>query len=232
MYQISIMNVAGDAASEAKKATVDPATLGGKVRTRLVHEACVMYEANRRVGTAKTKTRAELAYANRKPWRQKGTGRARAGTRRSPIWRGGGTIFGPVPRDYSYSIPARARRRATQSALLSKFRDNEVVVVSGIELKEGKTREVASALKKLGFSGDGRVLLVLPAYDEKLFQAARNIENLTVLPVQDLNAYELLRNKMLLLTEPALVRALDLFGEASFASSARSAAGAGNTERS
>jgi large subunit ribosomal protein L4 len=213
MYQLKIMSVAGEKAAEAGKAAVDPAKLGGKVRTRLVHEACVMYEANKRVGTAKTKTRAELAYANKKPWRQKGTGRARAGTRRSPLWRGGGTIFGPVPRDHSYAIPTKARRRATQSALLSKFRDGEVVLVSGIELKEGKTKEVFSALKKLGLANGRRVLLGLPAHDEKLHRAARNIENLSVLPVHDFNAYALLRNKMLLLTKPALDKALELFGE-------------------
>ncbi|HVY60592.1 MAG TPA: 50S ribosomal protein L4 [Planctomycetota bacterium] len=212
MYNLEVMSVAGEKASASGTATVDPAKLGGKVRTRLVQEACVMYEANKRVGTAKTKTRAELAYANKKPWRQKGTGRARAGTRRSPIWRGGGTVFGPIPRDHGYAIPTKARRRATQSALLSKFRDGEVTLVSGIEIKEGKTKEVAAALKKLGLAA-GKVLLVIPAYDEKLHRAARNIENLTVLPASDLNAYELLKSKRLLMTKPALDKALELFGE-------------------
>ena len=216
-YDLKIQSLAGEKAKDAGTATVDPAALGGKVRSRLVHEACIMYEANKRVGTHKTRTRAELAFANKKPWRQKGTGRARAGTRRSPLWRGGGTIFGPVPRDYSYSMPAKARRRATQSALLSKFRDGEVVVVQGIELKEGKTKEVAGALKKLGLGGERRVLIGLPAYDEKFARATRNIENVACLPVQDFNAYELLRNKMLLLTKPALDKALELYGEAALA---------------
>ncbi len=213
MYEITIQNIAGEKAAAAGKATVDPATLGGKVRTRLLHEACIMYEANKRVGTAKTKTRAELAYANKKPWRQKGTGRARAGTRRSPIWRGGGTIFGPVPRDYSYNMPLRARRRATQSALLSKFRDGEVILIAAIDVKDGKTKEVMAALKKLGLAGGRRVLLGVPAYDERLVRATRNLQDLTVLPVSDFNAYELLRNKMLLLTKPALDKALELFSE-------------------
>ncbi len=212
-YAIQIKSVAGEQATDAGTATVDPAALGGKVRSRLVHEACIMYEANRRVGTHKTRTRAELAFANRKPWRQKGTGRARAGTRRSPLWRGGGTIFGPLPRDYSYRLPSRARWRATQSALLSKFRDGEVVVVNDIPIAEGKTKEVAAALKKLGLLGGRRVLIGVPAYDEKLVRAARNIPDVTVLPVGDFNAYELLRNKMLLLTRPALDRALEIFGE-------------------
>lgn len=225
-YDLKIQSLAGDKAADAGTATVDPAALGGKVRSRLVHEACVMYEANKRVGTHKTRTRAELAFANRKPWRQKGTGRARAGTRRSPLWRGGGTIHGPVPRDYSYSMPAKARRRATQSALLSKFRDGEVVLVQGFDLKEGKTKEVAGALRKLGLAAGRRVLIGLPAYDEKFVRASRNIENVTVLPVQDFNAYELLRNKMLVLTKPALDRALELFGEARLKSE-RAAAEAG-----
>jgi large subunit ribosomal protein L4 len=212
-YDLNLKTISGDTVTDAGKVTIDPETLGGKVRSRLLQEACVMYEANKRVGTHKTRTRAELAFANRKPWRQKGTGRARAGTRRSPLWRGGGTIFGPVPRDYSYAMPAQARRRATQSALLSKVRDGEVVLVSGIEIKEGKTREVAKVLKRLGLDGSRRVLIGLPAYDEKFLRAARNIPDVQVLPVQDFNAYDLLRNKMLLLTKPALERALELFGE-------------------
>jgi large subunit ribosomal protein L4 len=212
MYQLKVMNLAGEKASEAGNVSVDPAQLGGKVRTRLVHEACIMYEANKRVGTAKTKTRAELAYANKKPWKQKGTGRARAGTRRSPIWRGGGTIFGPVPRDYSYAMPEKARRKATQSALLSKFRDGEVIVIAGLDLAKGKTKEVAAALKKLGL-GERRALLGVPAYDERLVRAARNIKGLQVLPVADFNAYDLLANKMLVLTRPALDRAIELFNE-------------------
>jgi len=222
MYDLAVMNVAGDKATQAGKASVDPAALGTTVRTRLVHEACIMYEANKRVGTAKTKTRAELAFANKKPWRQKGTGRARAGSRRSPIWKGGGTVFGPLPRDYSYAMPAKARRRATQSALLSKFRDAEVTIAAGIDVKTGKTKEIAMALKKLGLA-EGRTLLVIPAHDERLHRAARNIEGLTVLPVADLNAYELLRNKKLLITKPALDKALELFGETAFGTT-RSAA--------
>ncbi|MGH7294835.1 MAG: 50S ribosomal protein L4, partial [Polyangiaceae bacterium] len=200
-------------AQSAGTATVDAAQLGGKVRSRLVHEACIMYEANKRVGTHKTRTRAELAFANKKPWKQNGTGRARAGTRRSPIWKGGGTVHGPTPRDYSYSMPKQSRRRATQSALLSKFRDGEVLLVSALELKDGKTKEVAAALKKLGLQGEKRVLVGIPAYDERLLRAARNIAHVEVMPVTDFNAYELLRNKVLVLTKPALDRALELFGE-------------------
>jgi large subunit ribosomal protein L4 len=228
MYKLAIKSLSGDKAADAGTANVDPEALGGKVRTRLVHEACVMYEANKRTGTAKTKTRAELAYANRKPWRQKGTGRARAGTRRSPIWRGGGTIFGPVPKDYSYAMPVKSRRRATQSALLSKFRDGEVTLVANVELKAAKTKEVASALKKLGLDGQ-RVLIGVPAYDERLVRATRNLENVTVLPVSDFNAYELLRNKYLVLTKPALDVALDAFGEEKLGSK-RQTASAGAKE--
>jgi large subunit ribosomal protein L4 len=220
-YDLKVKSLAGEKAQDTGTVKVDPAALGGKVRSRLVHEACIMYEANKRVGTHKTRTRAELAFANKKPWRQKGTGRARAGTRRSPLWRGGGTIFGPVPRDYSYSMPAKSRRRATQSALLSKFRDGEVVVVSGIEIKEGKTKEVAGALAKLGLAGGRRVLIGLPAYDEKFVRAARNLEDVAVLPVQEFNAYELLRNKMLVLTKPALERALEIYGEAALSGAAK-----------
>ncbi|GIW71430.1 MAG: 50S ribosomal protein L4 [Planctomycetota bacterium] len=209
-YTIPVRRLGAEGAEQAGTIEVAAADLGGKVRPRLLHEACLMYEANRRVGTHKTRTRAELAYANRKPWRQKGTGRARAGTRRSPLWRGGGTIFGPRPRDYSWSMPKKARRRATQSALLSKLRDGEAIVLEQLPVKDGKTREVAAALRQLGLQGK-RVTLLVAEYDPVLVRASRNLPDLQLVPAAELNAYVLLRNKWLLATREGLERALELW---------------------
>ncbi|RME72677.1 MAG: 50S ribosomal protein L4 [Planctomycetota bacterium] len=177
-----------------------------------MHAACVMYQANKRRGTHSTRGRSELKYSNRKPWRQKGTGRARAGTRRSPLWRGGGTIFGPKPRDYRYAMPKKARRRATQSALLSKLRDGETVVVDGLAAPSGKTREVAAVLRALGLTGQ-TVLIAVREADPMLVRACRNLPNVTLLPVSDLNAYELIRNRRLLITRDGLDAALELWGD-------------------
>lgn len=210
MYELKIKSVDQGAAADAGSLSVDPQVLGGKVRSRLVHKACVMYAANRRVGTHKTKTRSEIAGSNRKPWKQKGTGRARAGTRRSPIWRGGGTIFGPQPRDYSYALPKKALRRATQSALLSKLRDEETTIVQAFPAT-GKTKDVVGFLKALGIQD--RAMLVTADRDDLLVRAARNLQNVAVRPVAELNAYDLLFHKRLVITAAALEKALADLGD-------------------
>lgn len=208
MYELTIKSVEGGSATDAGSVQVDPEALGGKVRSRLLHQACVMYAANKRLGTAKTKTRGEIHKANRKPWRQKGTGRARAGTRRSPLWRGGGTTFGPRPRDYSYSIGKKARRRAAQSALHSKLRDGETIVVKAMP-DTGRTRDVAATLKALEVTG--KVLLVTAEEQPMLARATRNMRDVGLMPVRQLNAYDLLYHKRLVITEEALAKALELF---------------------
>ncbi|MFC1705494.1 50S ribosomal protein L4 [Planctomycetota bacterium] len=212
MYQLKIRSVDAGTLTEVGVCEVDPEVLGGKVRTRLVHEACIMYAANKRLGTHKTKVRSEVNASNRKPWRQKGTGRARAGSRRSPIWRGGGTIFGPRPRDYSYSIPKKARWRATQSALHSKLRDAETTVVNAIPAT-GKTRDVAAFLKALGVKG--RMLVVTASHDDMVARGARNIPYVDVVAVSDLNSYDLIRQKWLIITKEALDKAVATWGASS-----------------
>jgi large subunit ribosomal protein L4 len=212
-YEIPTKSVTAKGAKEGNPTAVDAARLGGTVRSRLLHQACVMYAANKRRGTHSTRGRSELKYSNRKPWRQKGTGRARAGTRRSPIWRGGGTIFGPKPRDYSWAMPKKARRRATQSALLSKLRDGETTIVDKLEASDGKTREIAALLKSLDLH-KGRVLIVVSEASEQLTRATRNLRNATLMTVADLNAYELIRNKDLLITKDGLDKALEVWGDA------------------
>ena len=182
--------------------SVDEAKLGGKVNPILLRDAVVMYEANKRVGTVATKSRSEREGSGKKPYRQKGTGLARAGSIRSPIWRGGGRIHALKPRDYSYQMPRQAKRLALRSAVLAKFRDGEVKVVDKLDLAEAKTKLMAAALKSLGISGS--CLIVLPKADEKIWKSARNLPLVTVSILAQLNAYDVLRPKNLLFTKDAL----------------------------
>lgn len=151
-----------------------PAVFEAPARPDVVYDALRAYLANQRQGTAATKTRSLVSGGGKKPWRQKGTGRARHGSTRSPIWVGGSTVFGPQPRDYSYQIPRKMRRLAIQSVLADRARDGQVVVVDDLELKEPKTKTVATLLKQLQLSGK-RVLFVGGKADPVLYRSVRNI---------------------------------------------------------
>lgn len=176
---------------------------GVKTRPHLVHAAIVMQLANRRGGNAATKSKGFVRGGGKKPWRQKGTGRARAGSIRSPLWVGGGTIFGPQPRDYSYRMPKKARREALLSALSLKNHDGKIVVIDKLELAEAKTKLMAGALAELKVSS---ALIVIPNSDERIERSARNLPNVKVLRVEGLNVYDLIRYEHLVLTEAALRR--------------------------
>lgn len=183
----------------------DPAELAPGINKQLLHDALVMYEANRRQGTSATKSRGMVKGSSKKLYRQKGTGRARAGNRRTPVRRGGGHAFAKVPRDWSYRLPKKAVRLATRMALLSKFQDGEAVVVDGLSVNESKTRVVAGMLKSLGV-GQQSCLLAISDYDANVWRSARNIAGLRVSPAADLNAYDLLCQKRLLITRDAIDR--------------------------
>jgi len=174
---------------------------GVKARSQLLHQAVVMQLANRRAGSAATKSKGLVRGGGKKPWRQKGTGRARAGSIRSPIWVGGGTIFGPTPRDYSYRMPRQARREALLSALSLKKHEGKIIVVDRFELEEGKTRIMAQALAELNVDS---ALIVIGQADEKIERSARNLPKVKVLRVEGLNVYDLLRYEHLVLTVGAL----------------------------
>ena len=182
-----------------------PAEIFGQpVRRHLLYEVVKMQMANRRGGTASTKTRGEVRGGGRKPWRQKGTGRARAGSTRSPLWVGGGTVFGPRPRSYSYRMPRQARRAALWSALSLKRRDGRLVVVDKLELAEVKTRRMAEVLGALAI--EGSVLIVFAERNEGVEKAARNLPGVKVLAVDGLNVYDLLRYRNLVLTREGVQR--------------------------
>jgi len=179
-----------------------PAELfGGPVRKHLLYETVKMQMANRRAGTASTKTRAFVRGGGKKPWRQKGTGRARAGSSRSPIWVGGATIFGPQPRDYSYRLPASARKSALRSALAAKARDGQLLVVDKIVLAAPKTKVLAKLIADLKIDS---ALIVIPERDDALERAARNLPLVKVLRVEGANVYDLLRYDRLILTQAAI----------------------------
>jgi large subunit ribosomal protein L4 len=175
---------------------------GGKVRKELLRDVIIMHEANRRRGTASTKTKGEVKGSGKKPWMQKHTGRARAGSIRSPLWKGGGVVFGPRPRDYSYSMHRKARKVALQSAILSKLQDNEVVLIDKFEFDSPSTKKMANLLKTLGIRES--CLIVIPGLNETIWKSSRNIYNLKVRVASDLNAYEVIKYKKLLIVKEVL----------------------------
>lgn len=181
----------------------DPADLAPGINKQLLHDAVVMYESNRRVGTAQTKSRAVVAGSKKKMYRQKGTGRARAGNRRTPVRRGGGHAFAKVPKDWSYRMPKKAVRLATRMALLSKFQDGEAIVVDKLALTEAKTRSIAAMLKALGVDKD-TCLLTIAAANAEVWRSSRNIPAVQVAPAAELNAYDLLHQKRLVITREAI----------------------------
>ena len=190
----------------------DVSSLGKRPHRRVLREAVIMYEANRRAGTHATKTRAEVDFTNKKPWAQKHTGRARAGTRRSPLWRKGGIIHGPQPRDYSYAMPRKALRAAVRSALLGKLLDGEVRALEGLTFDAPSTKKVAAAVKALGLAGT--TLFVTPARDEKFWLSARNLDGASVRPAAEVNAYDLLAHRNVVLVNGALEALLKAAGAA------------------
>lgn len=177
---------------------------GGPVRRHLLYETVKMQLANRRSGTAATKTRGYVRGGGKKPWKQKGTGRARAGSTRSPLWVGGATLFGPQPRDYSYRLPASARQTALRSVLAAKLRDGQVVVLDKIELEAPKTKLMAQLVDGLQAKS---ALIILPAKNDTIERAARNLPHVKVLRAEGANVYDILRYDRLILT-PESVEAL------------------------
>jgi large subunit ribosomal protein L4 len=201
---LPVMNAQGQTVGTVE---VDPADLGGKINKQLLHEVVLMYLANQRASTHSTLRRGEVAGSTKKLFRQKGTGNARVGTKRTNKRKGGGTAKGPKPRDYEYHLPKKAVQNATRMAILSRLKDNETVVLDELKLTEIRTKPVADALKSLQIA-DKTCLLGLGASDidanKTIYRSARNIRGMAVLPASQLNAYQVLRPKRLVLTKAAL----------------------------
>jgi large subunit ribosomal protein L4 len=186
------------------KIEVADSAFGAEVKGHLFHQVVRMQLANRRRGTASTKTRGEVRGGGRKPWRQKGTGRARQGSTRSPIWRGGGVALGPKPRDYAYGLPKKVRRAALRSALTMKVRDGLLKVVDLLDLPEPKTKQMVGLLKDLGV--ETRALILLADDNPNVQLAARNLPDVQAMRVEGLNIYDLLAYEQLICTKDALVK--------------------------
>ncbi len=188
-----------------------PALFGTEVKGHLLHTAVVNQLANRRAGTAATKNKALVSGGGKKPFKQKGTGRARAGSSRSPLWRHGGTVFGPMPRDYSYSLPKKEKRAALAAAFASKVQDSRLVVLDKLELSAPKSKEMAGLLKTLGVTETALVLL--PGENKNVALAARNIPSVKVVRMENINVYDLLKYRYLVTTQDALTTIQEVYGK-------------------
>jgi large subunit ribosomal protein L4 len=176
--------------------------LKAEIKPSLIHEVVVMQLACRRAGTHSTKTRGLVAGGGRKPWKQKGTGRARTGSSRSPIWRGGGVTFGPLPRDYSYTMPKKKVKAALKSILSAKYAEERVCVLDMFDIKEGKTKEAVAAMKKL--DADRGVLFIVDNVEDKVIKAFRNIPYVDFLHVNGLNVYDIVNARKIFILKSCL----------------------------
>jgi large subunit ribosomal protein L4 len=196
---------------DAGQIEVPAAVLAGPVREGLLHEMVKSQLASRRAGTHSTKTRGFVSGGGKKPWRQKGTGRARAGSIRSPLWAGGAVIFGPQPRDYSYQLPKSARRAALRAALAARHGEGKLVVVDALTLDEPKTKRMVECLAGLGV--EGSALVVLGAANNGVMRAARNLARIKVILVGGLNVYDVLKHQTLVITRDALEQLVGRLGD-------------------
>jgi large subunit ribosomal protein L4 len=194
-----------------KSANVDAAAFGSRVLGRTLKDAIVMYEANARQGTVQAKTRTMVRGGNKKLWKQKHTGRARMGTTKSPLWRGGGRIHPPAPRDHSYAMPKQARFAALRNAIFSKFQDGEVAVAAGWPAGKPSTKGAHGILRQLGMNQS--VTVVTATKDDTLVKSLRNVPLVDVRTVGDLNARQVLLRRYLVLTPDALTAVQERFGK-------------------
>ncbi len=200
MPKVPLYNVSGEQVGEID---LNESVFGINVNQSVLHDAVVAYLANQRQGTHDTKTRGEVRGGGRKPWRQKGTGRARHGSIRSPIWKGGGIVFGPHPRDYSIRLPKRVKRLAIKSALSSKVESGNIIVLDQLKLEKPKTKDMVRILENLKASTN-KALVVTAAQDENVIKSARNIEGVKPTSASFLNVYDLLAHQTLVITKDAV----------------------------
>ncbi|WP_181351042.1 50S ribosomal protein L4 [Thalassobacillus sp. CUG 92003] len=202
MPKIALLNQSG---SQVGDVELKDAVFGIEPNTHVLHEAVVMQRAGLRQGTHNTKNRSEVSGGGRKPWRQKGTGRARQGSIRSPQWVGGGTVFGPTPRNYGYKLPKKVRRLAMRSALSAKLSEDNLIVLEDIAIDAPKTKEIVNMLKSLDVSEDA--LIVTAGKDDNVFLSARNLPNVKIVTVDFLNVLDMLTHDKLILTKEAAEKA-------------------------
>lgn len=199
MPTVDVYNMKGKVVGQME---LDDAVFGTPINTHVLHLAVMKQLAGQRLGTHDTKTRAEVRGGGKKPWKQKGTGRARSGTRRSPIWVGGGIAFGPTPRKYSFDLPRKVRRLALRCALSAKAQSGEILVLEALEFTEPKTRLMVDTLHNLKVSG--KTLVVLSEYNENIEKSARNIPGVRIEEARGINVYDIINCQKLVITKAAV----------------------------
>ena len=206
MPNVAVLDMAGK-----KVGTVDLADsiFGIEPNAAVMHQLVVSYLANQRQGTQSALTRSEVSGGGRKPWRQKGTGRARQGSTRAPQWYHGGVVFAPKPRDYRFSVNKKVRRLAMKSAFSTKAQGSEIIVVDSIALEAIKTKSIANMLEALGL--EKKALIVLPTVDEKVIKSARNIAGVKTAQVNELNVYDILNADKLIIAKDALAKIEEVY---------------------
>jgi len=205
MANVAVFNMEGQ---EVGTIELSDEIFGVNVNEHLVHMAVLQYMANKRQGTQKAKTRSEVRGGGRKPWRQKGTGHARQGSIRAPQWRGGGVVFAPTPRDYSFKINKKEKRAALKSALTSRVNENKLIVVDDLKLDEIKTKKMAGVLKALKTD---RALIVLGESDSNVILSARNIPNVKVSLTNTINVYDILKYRTVVVTKDAVAKIEEVY---------------------
>lgn len=197
MLKLAVLNQEGKVNGEVN---LPESIFSYPIKKQILYEAVVNYLANQRLGTSSTKTRGEVSGSNRKPWRQKGTGRARVGSIRSPLWRKGGTVFGPKPRDYSYEIPKQVRKNALKSALVMRYKEKKLLLIDDLSFRQSKTKEAVQLLKQLQVDS---ALVVDFADNRNLYLAMRNLPQAKAVDVRCLNVYDILKYKWLVISQRA-----------------------------
>lgn len=201
MTELSLRNIKG---KEIGEVSLRDNIFNAKINKYLVHQIIKCYLARKRRGTASTKNRSEVRGGGAKPWKQKGTGRARAGTNNSPIWTGGGIVFGPAPRDYSFSLPKKMKIAALKSALSDKLENKKIIIIDKLSLEENKTKKMVEILKNL--QAFKKPLIIIEKEDNGIALSVRNIKGAKVLPVSKINTYDLVSQEKIIITKKALER--------------------------
>lgn len=206
MPKVALYNVSGEQIGDVQ---LNDNVFGVEVNRHVLYESVKNQLANKRQGTQSVKTRSDVRGGGRKPWRQKGTGRARQGSIRSPQWVGGGVVFAPKPRDYSYSIPKKARRLAMKSALSSKVEENEMFILDELKLEQPKTKDIVNILKNLDASK--KALIVIDEKDENIIKSVRNISGVDTTLVNTLNVYDILNHDTFIITKNAVTKVEEVY---------------------
>lgn len=206
MPKVNVYNMLGELVEEME---LSEAVFGVEINQHVVWEVVKNQLANKRQGTQSAKTRAEVRGGGRKPWRQKGTGRARQGSTRSPQWKGGGVVFAPKPRDYSYAVPKKVRRLALKSALTSKVVNNEIIVIDELKFDAPKTKEMANLLTKL--NADKKALIVMDTKDVNVIKSANNIPTVATALVNTINVYDILKYNSFIITKDAVRKVEEVY---------------------